>query len=147
LSRDDVLATLKEQGISGRRAEAIADKLEAKRTERIRTVMAPIPPIPPIPHGARATDGKTRIISKCGDGKQAAPIVKREEADGDKRSSVYMFSCGDTAASLAAHLSALKKTRESFAHSRWARAMSEDMRAKIAADLDKAMADLAKSGH
>ncbi|SBV33808.1 Peptidase M56, BlaR1 [uncultured Sphingopyxis sp.] len=150
LSRDDVLATLKEQGISGKRAEAIADRLEAKRKERIRTVMAPLPPMPPLPpiaHGAWTADGKTRIISKCGDGKPAAPIVKREEADGSKRSSVYMFSCGDTAASLAAHLSALKKTRESFAQSKWARAMSEDMRAKIAADLDKAMADLEKSGH
>ena len=150
LSRDDVLATLKEQGISGKRAEAIADRLEAKRTERIRTVMAPIPPLPPLPpmpHATWTTDGKARFIGKCGDGKQAAPIVKREEADGNKRSSVYMFSCGDTAASWAAHLSALKKTRESLAQSKWAHTMSEDMRAKIAADLDKAMADMEKSGH
>src|SRR3546814_10582998 len=36
LSRDDVLATLREQGITGKRAEAIADKLEAKRKERFR---------------------------------------------------------------------------------------------------------------
>ena len=149
LSREDVLATLKEQGISRKRAEAIADKLEAKRTERVRTVMAPLPPMPPVPPMPHSgwTDGKARIISKCGDGKPAAPIVKREEADGNKRSSVYMFSCGDTAASWAAHLSALKKTRESLAQSKWAHTMSEDMRAKIAADLDKAMADMEKSGH
>ena len=44
LSRDDVLATLKEQGVTGKRAEAIADKLEAKRKERLRTVLAPMPP-------------------------------------------------------------------------------------------------------
>ena len=150
LSRDDVLATLKEQGISHTRAEAIADRLEAKRSERIRTVMAPMPPMPPIPpspHGAWTTDGKTRVISKCGDGRPAAPVVDREEADGDKRSSVYMFACGDTAESRAARLSALKKTRESFAKSKWAQTMSEDMRAKVAADLDKAMAEIEKSGH
>ena len=53
LSRDDVLATLKEQGITGQQAEAIADKLEAKRKERIRTVMAPMPPMPPCPRCPR----------------------------------------------------------------------------------------------
>src|SRR3546814_18840218 len=45
LSRDDVLATLREQGITGKRAEAIADKLEAKRKERFRTALAPMPPM------------------------------------------------------------------------------------------------------
>ncbi|HET6524052.1 M56 family metallopeptidase [Sphingopyxis sp.] len=152
LSRDDVLATLKEQGISGRRAEAIADRLEAKRTEHIRTVLAPMPPIPamppvpPVPHGAWTTDSGTRVVSKCGDGKPTAPIVSREESDGNKHSSVYMFSCGDRAGR-AARLSALKKARESFAQAKWAHAMSEEMRAKVAADLDKAMADMEKSGH
>src|SRR3546814_9360732 len=38
LSRDDVLATLKEQGFSRKRAEAIADRLEEKRHQRLRTV-------------------------------------------------------------------------------------------------------------
>lgn len=149
LSRDDVLAALKEQGITGKRAEAIADRLEAKRTEHIRTVMAPLPPMPPVPpapHGAWTTDGSTRIVSKCGDGKQTAPIVNREESDGNKHSSVYMFSCGDRAGR-AARLSALKKARESFAQAKWAHTMSEEMRAKVAADLDKAMADMEKSGH
>lgn len=150
LSRDDVLATLKEQGISGKRAEAIADRLEAKRKERIRTVMAPIPPMPPLPPMPRVAwsmDGKTMIMGKCGDGTKAAPLVKQEETDGNKHSSVHMFSCGDTAESRAARLSALKKARDSFAQAKWAHTMSEEMRAKVAADLDKAMADMEKSGH
>jgi bla regulator protein BlaR1 len=148
LSRDDVIATLKEQGIAGKRAEAIADKLEAKRKERIRTVMAPMPPMPPIPpmpHGAWSMHGKTMIMGKCGDGK-AAPIVNRDESDGNKRSHVMMFACSDTAEGKAARLSALKKAREAFAEGERARGLSEDMRAKVAADLDKAIADIEKSG-
>ncbi|UKK84008.1 M56 family metallopeptidase [Sphingopyxis sp. BSN-002] len=150
LSRDDVLATLKEQGVTGAQAEAIADKLEAKRRERIRTVMAPMPPMPPMPampHAAWGTfDGKAMVIGKCGDGSKAAPLVNREEASGDKRQRVYMIRCGDTAENKAARLSALKKAREGFSKGEAARGLSEDMRAKVAADLDKAIAELEKSG-
>lgn len=149
LSRDDVLATLKEQGITGKQAEAIADKLEAKRKERIRTVMAPMPPMPPmpvIPYGAWAVGGKAMVLRNCGDGK-AAPIVNRDESDGNKRSRVYMFACSDTAEGKAARLSALKKAREAFAEGERARGLSEDMRAKVAADLEKAIAEIEKSGN
>lgn len=149
LSRDDVIATLKEQGITGKRAEAIADRLEAKRKERIRTVMAPMPPMPPIPpmpHGAWSMQGKTMIMGKCGDGK-AAPIVNRDESDGNKRSHVMMFACSDTAEGKAARLSALKKARDAFAEGERARGLSEDMRAKVAADLEKAIAEIEKSGN
>ena len=150
LSRDDVLATLKEQGITGQQAEAIADKLEAKRKERIRTVMAPMPPMPPmppLPHRAWTMDGKAMIMGQCGDGKKAAPIVNRDESDGGKRSRVYMFACNDTPEAKAARLSALKKAREAFIESERARGLSEDMRAKVAADLEKAIAEMEKSGH
>lgn len=148
LSRDDVIATLKEQGIIGKRAEAIADKLEAKRKERIRTVMAPMPPMPPMPpmHGTWSTYGNTRIMGKCADGK-AAPIVNRDESDGNKRSHVMMFACSDTAEGKAARLSALKKAREAFVEGERARGLSEDMRAKVAADLEKAIAAIEKSGN
>jgi len=147
LSRDDVIATLKEQGITGKRAEAIADKLEAKRKERIRTVMAPMHPMPPIPpmHGTWSTHGKAMVLGKCGDGK-AAPIVNRDENSGNKRSHVMMFACSDGPEAKAARLSALKKAREVFADGERARSLSEDMRAKVAADLDKAIADIEKSG-
>jgi bla regulator protein BlaR1 len=148
LSRDDVIATLKEQGITGKRAEAIADKLEAKRKERIRTVMAPMPPMPPIPpmHGTWSTHGKAMVLGKCGDGK-AAPIVNRDESSGNKRSHVMMFACSDGPEAKAARLSALKKAREAFAEGERARTLSDDMRAKVAADLDKAIADIEKSDH
>jgi len=147
LSRDDVLATLKEQGITGKQADAIADKLEAKRKERIRTVMAPMPPMPPMPpmNGTWSTYGNTRIMGKCADGK-AAPIVNRNESDGNKRSHVMMFACSDTAEGKAARLSALKKAREAFVEGERARGLSEDMRAKVAADLEKAITAIEKSG-
>jgi len=147
LSRDDVLATLKEQGIGGKQAEAIADKLEAKRKERIRTVLAPMPPMPPIPHGAWApVSGRAMVVGKCGDGHKSGPIVNRDESEGNKRSRVVMFACSDTAEGKAARLSALKKAREAFAEGERARGMSEEMRAKVAADIDKAIADTEKSG-
>ncbi|MGN7932480.1 M56 family metallopeptidase [Sphingopyxis sp. 22461] len=148
LSRDDVIATLKEQGIAGKRAEAIADKLEAKRKERIRTVMAPMHPMPPMPpmHGTWSTHGKAMVLGKCGDGK-AAPIVNRDESTGNKRSHVMMFACSDGPEAKAARLSALKKAREAFADGERARGLSEDMRAKVAADLEKAIAEIEKSGN
>ncbi len=151
LSRDDVLATLKEQGVTGKQAEAIADKLEAKRKERIRTVLAPMPPMPPmapLPSGAwSSAHGQTMVLGKCGDSKKAAPIVNRDETDGNKRTRVHMFACNDSAEGKAARLSALKKAREAFAEGERARGLSEDMRAKVAADLDKAIADIEKSDH
>lgn len=151
LSRDDVLATLKEQGVTGKRAEAIADKLEAKRKERFRTVLAPMPPIPPMPpmpHGAwSSVHGQAMVLGKCGDSKKAVPIVNRDETDGNKRSRVVMFACSDSAEGKAARLSALKKAREAFVEGERARGLSEDMRAKVAADLEWAIADIEKSDH
>ena len=150
LSRDDVLATLKEQGITGKRAEQIADKLEAKRKERFRTVMAPMPPMSPVapmPLRAWTMDGKAMVMSKCGDGKQAAPIVNRDESNGNQHSRVMMFACSDTAEGKAARLSALKKARDAFAEGERARGLSDDMRAKVAADLERAIAEIEKSGH
>jgi len=150
LSRDDVLATLKEQGITGKQAEAVADKLEAKRKERIRTVFAPMPPLPPMPpmpHGAwSSVNGQTMVLGKCGDSKKAAPIVNRDETDGTKRMRVHMFACSDTPEGKAARLSALKKARDAFAEGERARGLSEDMRAKVAADLESAIEDIEKSG-
>ena len=150
LSRDDVLATLKEQGITGKRTEQIADKLEAKRKERFRTVMAPMPPMPPVapmPLRAWTMDGKAMVMSKCGDGKQAAPIVNRDESSGNQHSRVMMFACSDTAEGKAARLSALKKARDAFTEGERARGLSDNMRAKVAADLERAIAEIEKSGH
>ena len=155
LSRDDVIATLKEQGITGAKAEAIADKLEARRREHMRTAMtsmSPLPPMPPlpptavIPYGAwSSVDGKAMVVGKCADGSKTAPIVNREEADGNQRQRIVMIRCGDTAESKAARLSALKKARDGFTKGEAARGLSEDMRAKVASDLDKAIADIEKS--
>ena len=151
LSRDDVLATLKEQGVTGQQAESIADKLEAKRKERLRTVLAPMPPMPPmppLPHGTwSSVHGQTMVLGKCGDSKKAAPIVNRDESNGNNRARVHMFACSDSAEGKAARLSALRKARAAFAEGERARGLSDDMRAKVAADLDKAIADIEKSDH
>lgn len=147
LSRDDVIATLKEQGITGARAEAIADKLEAKRKARFRTALAPLPPMPPMPPmpaaGWAPVRGHAMAVARCGDG-SAAPTVNRQESDGSKRSRFVMIACGDGPGSKAARLSALKKARDNVRESDGA--MSDTMRAKVAADIDKAIAEMEKSG-
>ncbi|WP_447751596.1 M56 family metallopeptidase [Sphingopyxis fribergensis] len=148
LSRDDVLATLKEQGITGKQADAIADKLEAKRKERIRTALAPMPPMPPMPPVAPTawapTHGHSAAVARCGTGK-AAPTVDREEVSGNKRSRYVMIACADGPEAKAERLSALKKARERFLESD--SNLSANMRAKVAADLDKAIAEMEKSGN
>lgn len=151
LSRDDVLATLKEQGIDGKQAAAIADKLEAKRKERLRTALAPMPPRPPLPPRAprppaawAPAQGHAMAVTRCGSG-QAAPTVDREEVAGNKRSRYVMIACADGPEAKAQRLSALKKARERFIESD--SNLSDHMRAKVAADLDKAIAEMEKSDH
>ncbi|MBB6427346.1 M56 family metallopeptidase [Sphingopyxis sp. JAI128] len=151
LSRDDVLATLKEQGIDGKQADAIADRLEAKRKERFRTALAPMPPRPPVPPKAprppaawAPAQGHTLAVARCGSG-QVAPMVDREEVTAGKRSRYVMIACADGPEAKAQRLSALKEARERFIESD--RHLSEAMRAKVAADLDKAIAEMEKSNH
>lgn len=149
LTRDDVIATLKEQGITGARAEAIADKLEAKRKDRIRTAFAPMPPIPPmppLPPTSWSANSKVMVLGKCSDGTKAASIVNREESASGKRSHVFKVECPDSAEARAARLSAMKKAREAFIEGERARHLSEEARAKVAADLDRAIAEIEKSG-
>ncbi|HMO76154.1 MAG TPA: M56 family metallopeptidase [Sphingopyxis sp.] len=148
LSRDDILATLREQGVTGKRAEAIADKLEAKRKEGFRTALAPMPPIPPIPPvppmNWSAIDGKSFAIAHCAKGE--VPIVDREDRDGNQRNRVMMLRCGDGGLDKAAQAAALKKARDRFAQGEASKRMSDDIRAKVVADLDKAIAELEKAG-
>lgn len=153
LSRDDILSTLKEQGITGAQADAIADKLEAKRKEGFRSAMAPIPPIPPIPaippipSGAwSSAHGKSFTVSHCGGGKKAVPLVDRRDDQDGKRSHVVMMRCADSAENKAARLSALKKARDNFEKAPSSQHMSAEIRAKVAADLDRAIAELEKPG-
>src|SRR3546814_17631038 len=101
LSRADILATLTEQGISGAQAEAIADKLEAKRRQSLRVAMAPLPPMPPIPPMPPeaawiAKDGKAMAFAHCADGGNAMPIVDREDRECYQRRRVLLFRCHRT---------------------------------------------------
>jgi beta-lactamase regulating signal transducer with metallopeptidase domain len=144
LSRDDILATLKEQGIAGAQAEAIADKLEAKRKESFRTALAPIPPMPPIPPMSWSPgDGKALSVAHCGKGAVPVPLVDRDDKDGARHSRVMMIRCG-APGDRTAQLSALKKARAQFSEAQAGRQMSDAMRAKVAADLDRAIAELEK---
>jgi beta-lactamase regulating signal transducer with metallopeptidase domain len=154
LWNDEAGLKRKEQDAARKWDEKTAEKLETKRKERLRIAVAPVPPllpmppIPAMPHGAWSSlHGQTMVLGKCGDSKKAAPIVNRDETDGSKRTRVHMFACNDSAEGKAARLSALKKARESFADGERARGLSDDMRAKVAADLDKAIADIEKSGN
>src|SRR3546814_2402004 len=117
----DLLATLREQGITGKRAEAIADKLEAKRKERFRTALAPMPPMPPMAPVAWApSHGHAMAVARCGTGK-AASTVDQEEIPGGKRSRHVMIACADGAEGQSVRLSAVKQAREAFAEGEHAR--------------------------
>jgi beta-lactamase regulating signal transducer with metallopeptidase domain len=145
LSRDDILATLKEQGITGSQAEAIADKLEAKRNKQFAFApMSPMPPMPPMPPmNWQSVDGKSFGFAHCGKGQAPTPLVNRDDQDGKKHSRVVMVRCGG-GMDKAAQLSALKKARDQFAEGEAGRRLSDEIRAKVAADLDRAIADLEK---
>ncbi|MGN6288086.1 MAG: M56 family metallopeptidase [Sphingopyxis terrae] len=150
LSREDILATLKEQGISGARAEAIADKLEAKRTERFRTALAPIPPMPPLPpmppmgEGAwRSKDGKAMATATCKDGPKSVRLFSSDEQQQGGRNRMVMMVCGDAGASKADRVAALKQARDRLAADSRS-AMSGEMRAKVIADMDRAIAEAQK---
>ena len=104
-----------------------------------------MPPLPAMPHGAWAPVDGAAMIVRCGEGGKTAPIVNRDESNGNKRSRVVMFACNDGPEGRAARLSALKKAREAFAEGERARGLSDEMRAKVAADLDKAIADIEKA--
>ena len=146
LSRDDILATLKEQGVTGTRAEAIADRLEAKRKQQF--AFAPLPPLPPMPPMApralQSFDGTNFPAINCGEGQKAMPMVNREDKDGNRQSRVVMIRCGSIG-DKTAQLSALKKARDQFAKGEAGKRMSDEIRTRVAADLDKAIADLEKS--
>ncbi|WP_288986934.1 M56 family metallopeptidase [uncultured Sphingopyxis sp.] len=150
LSRDDILATLKEQGIGGARADAIADKLEAKRTERFRTALAPVPPMPPLPpmppmgEGAwRSKDGKAMAMATCKDGQKSVRLFSSDEQDQGGRNRMVMMVCGDAGVSKADRVAALKKARDRLAADSRS-AMSGEMRAKVIADMDRAIAEAEK---
>lgn len=145
LSRGDILATLREQGVTGSQADAIADKLEAKRRESFRTAMAPMPPMPPMPPLPPATwtavDGKAMAIAHCAKGQKPMPLVDRDDQNGKTHSRVLMLRCGD-GVDLSGQISALKQTRERFAKGEASGHMSAEMRAKVIADMDRAIASL-----
>ncbi|MDK2761819.1 MAG: M56 family metallopeptidase [Sphingopyxis sp.] len=152
LSRGDVLAALKEQGITGSRANAIADRLEAKRSERMRLALAPMPPMAPVaptppvapmPRAAMAVQGKA-VVARCGDGR-TAPIVDREESSRNRRSRVTLFTCSDPVDGKAAGVAALRKVRDAFAKRRGDDALSESIAVKVIADIDEAIAKAEKS--
>src|SRR3546814_11662446 len=89
----DLLATLREQGITGKRAEAIADKLEAKRKERFRTALAPMPPMPPMAPVAWApSPGHAMAGARCGTGKAASTVDPGELPGGKRTPSVMATS-------------------------------------------------------
>lgn len=164
LSRDEILATLKEQGIDDARAIAIADKLEAKRKEGMaRTFnapmppmppMSPMPPMPPMPPMAPmppqamhwgAKDGAVVALADCPKGVAPKVLVDRKDGSGHRVAEVKFITCGNGGTlDRGKQISALKKARERFAKGDETSRMSAEIRTKVVADLDKAIADLEK---
>lgn len=146
LSRDDILATLKEQGVSDERATAIVERLETRRKERFRVALAPVPPMPPIPplppSAWTALDGKAMAAIDCRGGQKPMPVVDRHDRDGKQRSRVLMLRCGDVTGIKDTQISALKRVRDQFARGDSAHAMSAEIRARVVADMNRAIADL-----
>lgn len=142
-SRAEILAALAEQGITGSKAEAVADRLAARQPRVVErhVITAPVP--------ADWSDGaepRARARMTCPEGTEATTLLNERDADGEgaKRTSV-MISCmkpGDRAARLAA----LRKVRTMMADRPANSGMTEDMRAKVTADLDKAISELEKQG-
>src|SRR3546814_17413003 len=93
-----------------------------------------------------AKDGKAMAFAHCADGGNAMPIVDRDDREGDKRSRVLMVRC-DSKADFSGQIDALKKASDRFASGAASSQLSAELRAKVIADLDRALADLARTKH
>lgn len=145
LSRDEILATLKEQGISGHKAEKIADKLAAHGKRRFSYTIPPAPPIPPMPPQALAAiEGRALALAHCGPGKKPVKLVDRSEQKDGGHSRVLMTSCGDISK---IKLKALKDARDGLARSASTTGLADDARAEAIADIDRAIAEVEKEFH
>ena len=147
LSRAEILATLKEQGVTGDRANRIADQLDAKHQARFRVAIPRIPPVPPVSASVWAAfDDKAIAVVNCGAKQKSRSTVNIENRNGNKRSRVAIAGCGDVAGITAAQIVALKEARDDFARGEAARVLSAEDRARAIADMERAIADLERIG-
>lgn len=144
LSRADIMATLKEQGISDEKAAAIADRLEAKRKDRAAKALS---------WSSRDLSrelnrtGKARValaLANCRDGAKPKALVDRSEDKNGRVSAIKMVRCGDMDVDVSAQIKALKQARAQFISGQAASNLSAEIRAKVAADLDKAIDEMEK---
>lgn len=147
-SRDEILAALKERGLSDKQADAVAVRLEAKRKAAFYVAVPPVPPVPPVaPAAWAALDGKAAAAVSCGSGKKAMPIVNRDDRDGKKRSRVVMVRCTNGATIRAEQISELEKARDEFARGETSHGVAAEIRERVVADLNRAIADLERLGN
>lgn len=142
LSRDEILATLKEQGITGHKAEKIADELAERGKRRFSYTIPPAPPMPP--QALAAVEGRALALAHCGSGKKPVKLVDRSDRKEGAHSRVLMMSCGDVSK---IKLKALKDARDSFARSASTTGPAADAHAKAIADIDRAIAEVEKELH
>lgn len=151
LSRAEILATLREQGVTGDRANMIADRLDAKHKERFRVVIPPVPPVPPVrvpPVRVSAWEKfgeKVTAVASCGAGKKSLPIVNVEDRNGKKYSRVTVAGCSDAAGISVAQIAALKETRDDFVDGDGSRGLSAEIRSQVVAELNRAIADMERA--
>lgn len=145
LSREETVATLVEQGVDPARARVIAERLEAKRAEKMPP-MPPLPPMPPMPPVAAwsGMDGAKMALADCSTGARPRVMIQRKSRDGsDQPAQVKIIPCGGGALDKGAELAALKKARARFAaDGDTPHGVSADIRKSVIADMDNAIADL-----
>ncbi len=146
LSRTDIMATLKEQGISDKKAAAIADRLEAKRKERGAKALSWSSRDLSREMNWKGKDGVALALATCRDGTKPKAVVDRSEDKNGSVSAIKMVRCDDKDLDFSAQIKGLKQARAQFMLGDAAPNLSAEMRAKVAADFDKAIAEMEKHG-
>ena len=171
LDEDDLRAALADQGIKGKKADAVIAKLRqqrgdalrkqftwseahARRAEAMAEAYAKRAEGLAEAHAARAeahakraealaeADARRAIaVAPCAPGQGNRVMVNSSSAGGSE-SRVRMISCGGAELPREKQVEAMKKARDRLAAEKDGQGMGADIRAQMVADLDKAIAEL-----
>jgi hypothetical protein len=131
--KDELRATLKEQGIDDAKAEAIIKGMEEKRAKAVRERFSWSAPT-----GNFAFAGAG---GKCKDGETPKVMIDRSSEASGAKTQVRMIQCGQAIAR-DKQIAAMKKARERLAAQTGEPGMGAEIRAQVIADMDKAIAEL-----
>ncbi|WP_033075572.1 M56 family metallopeptidase [Sphingopyxis sp. MWB1] len=157
-SRQEMIAALREKGLTAAKAEKVADGLEARSKYRAYVRMAhlpavhvpspPVPPVPPVPEAPpvppAALEGLSRsamVVSGCS--KEGEITLRQKQSETGKDRRVHKVKCGPGVRTIT--VAALRETRDQLARQKGqilAHGLSHEMRAEIQADIQRAVAEL-----